>query len=187
MGVVVNVPGATLIRLGLGSSNALVDFGYSIDGVEIEDTEFVEEVKSDRYGGSRGASIDVQQLGLGAFINMTVVEFDPELFIKLQSRMATNATISANPGRVPTPGTLLFANGGLFRTTLIGTLDAAAIAANGAIDLDTLLTPRNYPFTRVVQAIGYNLGSSHAKAKIRLEAYQGVVSSNVVVWNRATD
>lgn len=186
MGVQVNVPGSVLVKVGLGSANALVDLGYTVDGVEIEENEFVEDVKSDRYGGSGGPVIDVQFLGMGAIINLNLVEFDPEVFAKMQSRLATDSTISANPGRVTTPGTLLFAGGGLFRTCLIGTKDAAAIVADGAIDLDKLLTPRNYPFSRVVQAIGYNVGTRHAKARVRIEAYQGLVSSNVVVWNRVT-
>lgn len=184
MGLQLNVPGAVDVKVGLGTASALVSLGYTVNGVDIQETEFVEDVKSDRYGGASGPSIDVQILGLGATIDMELVEFDPEIFAKLQSRLPLNTTISAAPGKIPTPGTLMWSNGGLFRTMLRGVLDAAAITANPSVDLDTLLTPRNYPFCRVAQAIGYNLGTRHARARIKFEAYQGLVSSDVVLWNR---
>ena len=184
MGVQVNVPGSVQVKVGLGASNALVNLGYTTNGVDIQENEFVEDVKSDRYGGQGGPSIDVQIYGLGATIDMELVEFDPEYFYKLCSRLPTDSTISANAGRSPTPGTLTFGGGGLFRVMLYGYKDNAIVTAAPATDLKTLLTPRNYPFCRVVQAIGFNLGSRHARARVKFEAYQGTVSGNVVLWNR---
>lgn len=183
MTVSVHVPGSALIKTGTGSSAALESLGYTVDGVDIQEKEFVIDVKSDRYGGSQGPSIDVQLLGLGAELRMELVEIDLEVFVKLQSRLPTKSG-GQTMGVVPTPGCLTFGDGGLFRTLILGTKDAEEIAANGSIDLDTLLTPRNYPFCRVVGAVGYNLGTRHAKASLTIEAYQGLVSTDVVVWNR---
>lgn len=188
----VYVPGAALIRTGTGSSLALEDLGYTVDGVEITEKEFGIDVKSDRYGGSQGQNIDYQILGLGAEIKLELVEITLATFLKLQSRMPTNSTFTAAPGKVPYPGTLTFGTadgenggGGLFRTLIIGAKDAILLAATPGSEA-TMLTPRNYPFCRVKDAIGYNLGTRHAKASVTIEAYMGVVSGNVVCWNRVS-
>jgi hypothetical protein len=84
--------------------------------------------------------------------------------------------------RIATPGTLKFAGGGLVRCLLKGALDTVAIAASVAVA--ELATPLNYPFCEVVDVVSFNLGTRHQKATFTLKARQGVVSSNVVLWNR---
>lgn len=177
------VPGAVLIKVGVGTAGALVDLGYSVNGVDIQEKEFIEPVKSDRYGGSGGADVDVQILGLGADISMELSDFDPEVMIRLQSRMPLNTDFNADQGKVPTPGTLMFQSGGIFRLLLQGVLDTAALAATPGIE-DTLMTPRNYPFCRVSNVIGYQVGSPYCRPTLRVEAYQGLKNSDVIVWDR---
>jgi hypothetical protein len=162
----------------------LQNVGYTSDGVEVTITELSLEVKSDRYGGEQGAAIDKQMLGMEAEIRLTMTEFDPKMFNLLEGRMVGSATIAPTPGRIITPGTLSFANGGLIRVLLYGVLDQAAITGGGvAADY---LTPKNFPFCTVTAATSKNLGSKHARANVTLKAYQGVVGGNVVLWNQAT-
>lgn len=183
--VKINVPGAVNVKLsGISGTTGLQSFGYTTDGVEVNIREFSEEVKSDRYGGERGPAIDKQMLGLEADIRMVLTEFNVEYLHYLQSRMPGNSGIVAAPGKIITPGTLGFANGNLIRCLLLGVLDAAAIAASTpAIEL---LTPLNFPFCSVVDAVGYNVGTRYARANVTLKAYQGLVSSDVVLYNRVT-
>lgn len=183
--VKINVPGAVQIKIsGISGVSGLVALGYTSDGVEVSIREFSEEVKSDRYGGERGPAIDKQMLGLEADIRMTLTEFNVEYLHHLQSRMPGSAAIVAAPGKVITPGTLGFAGGNLIRCLLYGVLDAAAVVA--AVPAAELLTPLNFPFCSVVDAVGYNVGTRYARANITLKAYQGLVSSDVVLYNRVS-
>jgi hypothetical protein len=178
-----NVPGAVNVRLsGLTGLSGLQDIGWTEDGVEVTEREFTIECKTDRYGGVQGPAADVQSLGMEAELRFTVTEFNTEFLMYLRSRFPGNATIGANPGRIITPGTLKFANGGLVRCLLQGALDTAAIAASVAVA--ELATPLNYPFCEIVDAVSFNLGTRHQKLQFVLKARQGVVSSNVVLWNR---
>jgi hypothetical protein len=181
--VKVNVPGSVMVKIaGISGLSGLQDLGYTTDGVEVEEREFSMEVKSDRYGGEQGPAIDKQMFGREALIRLTLVEFNAEYFHWLESRMPGNATIVAAPGQIITPGTLGFAAGNLVRCLLYGVLDLAAVT--GGTPATELLTPRNYPFCSVVEASSRNLGSRHARANLTLKAYQGLVSGNVVLWNR---
>lgn len=181
-----NVPGAIKVQVeGLSGVSGLADLGYTNDGVEIEEREFTIECKTDRYGGEQGPPADVQSLGREAIIRLNLTEFNAEYFHMLESRMPRNSLAASAPGQILTPGTLKFSNtggGGLIRCLLNGILDIAAVAASVATV--ELLTPRNYPFCEVVDASSRNLGSRHARAMLTLKARQGVVSSNVVLWNR---
>jgi hypothetical protein len=178
-----NIPGAVNLRIdGLTGLTGLQDLGWTEDGVEITEREFVIECKTDRYGGVQGPAAEVQSLGMEAEIRLTLTEFNVEYFNILRSRLPGNSVVGANPGRIVTPGTLKFANGGLIRCLLQGALDTVAIAASVAIA--ELATPLNYPFCEISDAVGFNLGTRYQKAQLVLKARQGVVSSNVVLWNR---
>ncbi len=180
-----NVPGSVQVKIsGISGVSGLVDLGYTVDGVEVSFREFKIDVKSDRYGGESGPNIDKQILGMEADIRLTLVEFNAEYIHILQSRMPGNATVVANPGRIITPGTLGFANGNLIRCLLYGILDQAAVAA--AVPAAELMTPMNFPFCSVEDVVSYNLGTRHARASLSLKAYQGLVSSNVVLYNRVS-
>lgn len=181
--VKVNVPGAVSVQIsGIDGVAGLVPLGYTSDGVEITHREFAIEVKSDRYGGEQGPKIDKQYLGLEAEIRMTLTEFNAEYLNRLMSRLPGNAAVTTLPGVIVTPGTLAWSNGGLIRCLLYGVLDTAAVAA--LTPMVELLTPRNYPFCEVVDVVGFNLGTRHAKANLTLKANQGTVGSDVVLWNR---
>lgn len=183
--VKVNVPGAVNVQIsGISGITGLVNLGYTADGVEVTHHEFKIDVKSDRYGGEQGPKIDKQALGIEAEIRMTLVEFNAEYLSQLMSRLPGNAAIATLPGKVITPGTLAWSNGGLIRCLLYGVLDLAAVTALTAAA--ELMTPRNYPFCEVTDVVGFNLGTRHARANLTLRAVQGVVGSDVVLWNRVT-
>jgi hypothetical protein len=181
--VKINVPGAVQVKVsGISGVSGLVNLGYTADGAEVTTREFAIEVKSDRYGGESGPAINKQILGLEATIRLTLVEFNVEYLRLLETRMPGNAGIVAAPGKIITPGTLGFENGNLIRCLLYGVLDQAAVAASVAVA--ELLTPLNYPFCSVEDVVSYNVGTRHARANLTFKAYQGLVSSDVVLYNR---
>lgn len=183
--VKVNVPGAVNVKIsGISGVSGLQSLGYTSDGVEITLREFAIEVKSDRYGGEQGPAIEKQVLGMEADIRLTLAEYNAEYLHHLQSRMPGVAAIVAAPGKIITPGTLGFAGGNLIRCLLQGVLDAAAIAA--AVAPIELVTPLNFPFCSVADVVSYNAGTRYARANLTLKAYQGLVSSDVVLYNRVT-
>jgi hypothetical protein len=178
-----NVPGAVNVRIsGLTGLSGLQDLGWTEDGVEVTEREFTIECKTDRYGGVQGPAAENQTLGMEAELRFTLTEFNTQFLMMLRSRLPGNTVTGAPPGRIATPGTLKFANGGLVRCLLQGALDTAAIAASVAVA--ELATPLNYPFCEIVDAVSFNLGTRHQKLQFVLKARQGVVSSNVVLWNR---
>ena len=183
--VKVNVPGAINVKIsGISGVSGLQSLGYTVDGAEITFREFAIEVKSDRYGGEQGPSIEKQYLGMEADIRLVMTEFNAEYLHHLQSRMPGVAAIVAAPGKIATPGTLAFAGGGLIRCLLQGIMDQAAIA--GSTAAIELMTPLNFPFCAVSDVVSYNIGTRHARANLTLKAYQGLVSSDTVLYNRAT-
>lgn len=184
--VKVNVPGAVNVKIsGISGVSGLVSLGYTADGGEISFREFAIDVKSDRYGGEQGPNIEKQYLGMEADIRLVLTEFNAEYIHFLQSRMPGLAASVAAPGKIMTPGTLAFANSaGLIRCLLQGTLDAAAIVAS--TPAAELLTPINFPFCSVADVVSYNVGTRYARANLTLKAYQGLVSSDVVLYNRVT-
>jgi hypothetical protein len=180
-----NVPGAVDVKIeGLNGQVGLKSLGYSVDGIEVSERSIEIECKTDRYGGEQGPPADTQILGREADIRITLTEFNAEFFHMLETRMPGNALAASAPGQILTPGTLTFANGGLVRCLLYGVLDLAAVT--GGTAAGELLTPRNYPFCQVVDASSRNLGTRHARANLMLKARQGLVSGNVVLWNRTT-
>lgn len=183
--VKVNVPGAVPVMIaGINGVSGLVNLGYTSDGCEITINEYAIEVKSDRYGGEQGPPVEKQILGLDADIRLNLVEFNAEYIRYLESRMPGDASIVAAPGKIVTPGTLGFAGGNLIRCMLRGVIDAAAIVA-GATAIE-LMSPMNFPFCSVHQAVGYNLGTRYSRANVTLKAYQGLVNTDVVLYNRVT-
>ena len=183
--VKVNVPGAVPVKIsGISGVSGLQNLGYTSDGCEVTINEFMIEVKSDRYGGEQGPAIEKQILGLEAEIRLNLVEFNAEYMRHLESRMPGNSTIVAAPGKIITPGTLGFENGNLIRCLLQGVIDAAAIVAS--VPAIELMSPMNFPFCSVHSAVSYNLGTRYSRANLTLKAYQGLVSSDVVLYNRVT-
>ena len=181
--VKVNVPGAINVRIsGLSGISGLVSLGYTNDGARISHREFAIEVKSDRYGGESGPKINKQVLGQEAEIRLTLNEYNAEYLNLLMARLPGNSAVAALPGVIVTPGTLGFENGGLIRVLLYGVLDLAAVTGGTAIA--ELLTPRNYPFCEIADVVEFNAGTRFAQASLVLKANQGVVGSDVVLWNR---
>jgi hypothetical protein len=180
-----NVPGAVNLKVScLSGLSCLKSLGFTNDGVEVEEREFVIECKTDRYGGEQGPAADVQTLGREAIIRLNLTEFNAEYFHMLEMRMPGHALAASAPGQIIPPGTLKFGAGGLVRCMLYGALDLAAVTAGTAAA--ELLTPRNYPFCEVVDASSRNLGTRYARASLTLKARQGLVSSEVVLWNRTS-
>lgn len=180
-----NVPGAVEVKIeGLNGQTGLKSLGWCVDGIEITERAYESECKTDRYGGEQGATADVQILGREAMIRMVLSEFNIEWLTMLETRMPGNALATSNPGEIHVPGTLMFGNGGLVRCLLFGILDQAAVAASVAVS--ELLTPRNYPFCRVVDVSSRNVGTRAARATVTLKAEMGNVANKVIFWNRVT-
>lgn len=180
-----NVPGSVDVKIaGLSGVSGLVSLGYSEDGIEVTERAFTIECKSDRYGGTQGPQANAQILGREADIRITLTEFNIEYLRMLETRMPGNTLAASAPGQIVTPGTLTYDNGGLVRCLLYGLLDIAAVAASVAVT--ELITPLNFPFCEVVDVTSKNIGTRHARASINLKARQGVVSSQVVLWNRTS-
>lgn len=180
-----NVPGSVDVKIeGLSGVSGLASLGYSEDGIEVIERAFMIECKSDRYGGSQGPQANSQILGREADIRIVLTEFNIEYLRLLETRLPGNSLAASAPGQIVTPGSLTYSNGGLVRCLLYGLLDQAAVAASVAVA--ELVTPLNYPFCEVVDVSSKNIGTRHSRATINLKARQGVVSNQVVLWNRVT-
>ena len=115
MGIQLNAGCATLLKIGTGSSDALEELGYSIDGFNLEERVFKEDIHSDENGGTAGPPVDIMIHGQIDVITFDAVRIDPIVAAKVQFVKGTSA------GVVPSSCVLLFGDSKSYRVLLIGT------------------------------------------------------------------
>lgn len=140
---------------------ALATVGYSINGVEITEQIFTEEVKGDENGGDAGPPIDVQYLGEMHTIRITMTKYDESELNKIRAGLAG--------GTAGTPGTsgTLYGQGGVSWRLLIHSVNR----------------PRNYTNVIFSEPKEINKGTIHSKATIIARAYK---DGSGVLYNATT-
>ena len=106
-----------LSNAGSNTSGAIARLlGWSINGVEFEEENFVEEVKGDQNGGDAGPPIEMVEHGDLHRIRMTLSKWDDDVLANI--RQPILAGTFQTLGTVYPAGTLIFANLATFRLVL---------------------------------------------------------------------
>ena len=160
MAKTIQVDGLALIRC-CTVGGALADVGYTINGVEITEQIFTEDVKGDENGGDPGPPIDVQYLGEKHIIRMTMTKYDESELNKIRAGIA-----GGTAGTIGTSGTLYFQGSVSWRLLI-----------------QTTNRPRNYNNVIFREPKEINKGTLHSKAIVVAEAFYG---SGGVIYNSTT-
>lgn len=123
MAKTIQVDGIATIQVCIANGGTLADLGYTINGVEIREETFSEDIHGDQNGGDAGPPIDVEVYGEIHRIQLTLSKWDEAVANIIRANVA-----GGTAGVPPTPGTLLFAGGHAFR-----------------LAINSVLRPRNYP------------------------------------------
>ena len=111
--VALSVPG------GSSPSGAIALLGYSVNGVEVEEESYVEEVHGDQNGGDAGPPIEIVEHGEVHRIRMTLSRWDETVLAVIRTAIYAGAQGGSFPlGTPPSAGTLVFGNTGTFRLVL---------------------------------------------------------------------
>lgn len=160
MAETIQVDGVALVKCcTIGGTLATV--GRSINGVEITEQTFTDDVFSDENGGEKGPAIDVQMLGQMHIIRITMAKYDESEVDKIRASIAG--------GTAGTPGT------------------AGTLYFQGAVSWRLLIhstnRPRNYTNVVFQEPKEINKGTIHSKCTIIAKAYK---DSNGVLYNATT-
>jgi len=100
--------GATLVKFHS------LELGYSEDRIQIDETPFFHEVKSDGFGGSEGPPCDVQYLGSLVYVRCALNRFN-EVRIRTIAPLDRygGPTGYLAPGTMPPPGWYMRQDGGM--------------------------------------------------------------------------
>ena len=161
MAPIVQVPGLTTVSIKHHvSGDALVAFGYTINGVEYSEEPFYSEVHGDEHGGDEGPPIDWQFLGQLAFIRMTLTKFEKSIFEACKARIRTLAQNVGNEGTITaaTIGMLLLGD-----SEYLG------------VDIDCAKTTtysRGWPTCLCTGAVEINVGTKAVHAVLEFTAFR---------------
>jgi len=165
MAKAVQVPGVCEILTGTGSAGALESMGYSINGVDVEEDEFLIDVPGDENGGDEGPPIDIQSLGQVHTLRFDLSKYDADVVAKLLPSVR-----GGTAGTQPTMGSLLFAGSLGFRVVL-----KCVNATNNS---------RNYLNCVFRDSPkGHNLGTKWKKWSFMCKAYAATAGTGGVIWN----
>lgn len=144
----INVAGPVAVSIK-PAGGALMDVGYTEQGVDITEQIFSYDVQGDQNGGDQGPPIDIQYMGAVDIVRMTFTKYNQTTMQIIRDRLS---------GTSPdTPGT------------------AGVLHFQGTLAYELLLdcfTPRNY--TRVVfrEPIETNKGTKHSKLTLIATCYK---------------
>ena len=118
MSVTPTYDGACLVRIAIPgvSGGALMDLGYSEDGVTPDLNAMWADVHGDENGGNEGPPIEVQWLGEIAVVRMTLTKFDVAVATLVSQRTA--AAAGGTAGVLDTPGRMMFTENNAMRLLL---------------------------------------------------------------------
>lgn len=165
MATAIHVPGPCLVRVDAGAG--LEDLGYTIEGVDVEETAFFGDVPSDLYGGSDGPPCDVQYFGQIATVSIEMSKFDTAVFDKIRARLA-NESVGVHGG----------------------TASAGALMIGGSETIRLLLLPvdtsfaQNFPIAFPRNPITRNVGTKFMRASCDFECHADQATG--VIWNSTT-
>ena len=157
----IQVDGLATIKIASPAAGSLETLGYTINGVEITEQVFTEEVKGDENGGDPGPPIDIQYLGEVHTIRMTLTKYDEAVLNKVRAGIA-----GGTAGTISTSGTLYFQGTVAWRLLI-----------------HSVNRPRNYINVVFQEPKEINKGTIHSKAIIVAKAYYGAAG---VIYNATT-
>ena len=134
MALAVVVDGPALIKTGTGSADALESLGYSIDGIQIAENGYFDDVPGDQNGGTAGPPIDVQYMGEIHRIRMELSKWDIAVAAKLFPKLK-----GGTAGVIGTPGTLIAGSSSYYRLLIVPTSNPRnylAAIPRGAIEIN---------------------------------------------------
>lgn len=99
--------GATLVQFHS------LRLGYSEDRIQIDETPFFHEVKSDGYGGSEGPPCDVQYLGSVVYVRCALNRFNRTNIKTISSIGDGDSEHFSAPGIMPRAGWYMRQDGGM--------------------------------------------------------------------------
>lgn len=109
-----NIAGPLQIWGNTGSSGAVEFLGWTRGGIDIQESSFQQELKSDYSGGEQGPPDDYLWLGEMHMISAEMGRYNPGILAKYERRM--NASVT---NRIP--GTLIGCVGGQFSVLFLST------------------------------------------------------------------
>ncbi len=159
MAIAVQVPGLTTVSIKHSlSTDSLVAFGYTINGVEYSEEPFYSEVHGDEHGGDEGPPIDWQFLGQLAFIRMTLTKFEKSIFEACKARIRLISQNAGNQGTIPAAS---------IGMTLLG--DAQFLGVDIDCAKDSTYS-RGWPACLCTGAVEINIGTKAAHAVLEFTA-----------------
>ena len=150
MAAAVQVAGATTVKVDVGEGAGIESLGFSVNGVDVVEEAFWNDVPGDENGGEQGPPIEIQYLGEIVRIRVEMSKWDSSVANKLRTRIPGGTL--GTPG---TPGSLMFA----------GTNTTRLLLDNTNLDI-------NFPRTIVRGAIELNRGTRWARLVIEFEAHK---------------
>ena len=170
MAIQPNVACKALVKIDTGTSNALENLGYSINGINIDEQAFREDIFSDQGGGNSGMPVDVMMHGERHIITLDMVYWDPAVGAKIQYVRGTTA------GEAASPCTLMMGDSKFYRLLITGTGFT-----------------RNYLRAFAVSRSLGQIGTHPSILRLSFEAYpvtqidpSSPPTNNNVVWNTTT-
>lgn len=158
---VINVAGLATIKIASPSGGTLDTLGYTMNGAEITERNFVLDVYGDENGGDAGPPIDVQQMGEAHEIRLLLTKYDDTILDKLRARIA-----GGTAGTPSTAGTLMFPTANNFRLLI-----------------HSVTLPRNYLNVVFREAFEINKGTKHSQALVIGTGYKDAAG---VIYNATT-
>jgi hypothetical protein len=155
----VNALGAALVKVDAGTGLEIV--GYTRNGADISERQFVIDVPGDENGGDEGPPIEIQDLGQIAHIRLEFTKWDPAVIDKIRARLK-----GGTAGSPAAAGTLVFAGSKDFRLLV-----------------HTTTRPMNFPRVTFREPIEHNMGTKYAILTLEGTAYK---DGNGVLWNATT-
>ncbi len=110
------VNGTCFVQVGVGDAGALETLGYTEAGVDLEITEFKEEIITDLFGVKTPQ--DFQAMGLMARVSVPLIAYDDDIFDEISTRGDQFAI-----GAMSTPGLVLGIGGYAFSLALTTVFD----------------------------------------------------------------
>lgn len=110
MAAAIQVFGPALVRTGTGTTDALEDLGYSINGVQIIEESLTLDVHGDQNGGDAGVPLDIQYMGAIHRIQMDLSKWDATVAAKIFPHLK-----GGTAGQIGTIGSLLSSGSQMYR------------------------------------------------------------------------
>lgn len=162
MATAIHVPGPATVKIDAGQGAGLETLGLCVEGVDIDEEVYLEDIQGDANGGSNGPPIEIAYFGEIARVRTELNKFDSAVAAKIDTRLP-----SKTAGAIGTVGTLLLANAEYFRLLIVPTSTSYA---------------RNYLFAIPRNAISRNISSKHQRLIIDWECH----ALSGTLWNTTT-